>query len=207
MPTAQEFLNDPAWVSKWKNAFDNVYDADKNGYLTQSDFLRIRDRYAAIVTDRPDILKIFEEALLELAKVYGVTGQESKVDWDTALQSVAKYAEIESAKIEKGEETLFHKVENASFDLVDQNKDGYVSWEEYLVVMKAWNHSEDTARSIFDRWDKRKDTTRPKKPIKFCDYTTILDLLLLAVRCKLDSYFSCFPIQFFCFTREVAELN
>ena len=68
-----------------------------------------------------------------------------------------RYIEGELAKYKRGEETLFEKFSNASFDVVDHNHDGNITWQEYWIVAKANGFDEPSARGAFDAMDLNKN--------------------------------------------------
>ena len=161
MPTAADYLADAAWKKKWDDLF-HVFDANKNGVIQLVDILIIIDRYRANATCSPEHLDALKAVLLEFATAVGIANDKTKLDKTVWLQNAAAFCVTEAAKLQKGEETIFHKVDNASFDVVDKNRDGYISWEEFQVVMKAWN-LEDAARAAFDNFDKNKDGKLSRK--------------------------------------------
>ena len=160
MPTAADYLADAAWKKKWDDLF-HVFDANKNGVVQLADVLIVIDRYRTNTTCSPEHLDALKAVLLEFATAMGIANAETKLDKTVWLQNAAAFCETDAAKLQKGE-TIFHKMNNASFDVVDKNRDGYISWEEFQVKMKAWN-LEDAARAAFDNSDKNEDGKLSRK--------------------------------------------
>ena len=53
--------------------------------------------------------------------------------------------------------TSFENYLNAVFDVVDKNHDGFVTFEEYKILMEASNFGEEAAKTAFNLLDKNKN--------------------------------------------------
>ena len=161
MPTAAEYLADAAWKKRWGDIF-GVFDANKNGVVSQADILIVVERFRANAKCDAAKLDTLKAALLEYAAALGVSNSDTKLDQSTFVQNAAALCAVEGAKLQKGEQTILHKVNNASFDVVDSSQDGYLSWDEFQLIGKAWN-TEAVARIAFDKADKNKDGKLSRK--------------------------------------------
>ena len=70
------------------------------------------------------------------------------------LAAAWSLAEID--RRDKGEMTMSEKLDNACFDVLDKNNNGYVTWDEYKVAMEAGGFGEEESRGGFNLLDKDK---------------------------------------------------
>ena len=155
MATVQDYLKNAKWVKRINEAFDHL-DVDKSGYLSREDWLIFIDDLAKVITDRPALIAKAREVTLEYMDVFGLT-EGVKADKQKFQELSAAMSIAEAARLKKGEETWIEKLDNASFDVVDRNHDGCVTWDEFKVLMKVGNFDDDAAQATFALFDKNKN--------------------------------------------------
>ena len=150
------YLKNEKWVERIRGVFEAM-DKNKNGYFTREEWFIVVDRLAKAVPDRPDELAKARKLMEDFCEELGLTGG-AKVDQDKYVQLVAVFAVKQMNASMKGEETVYDKLVNAMFDVVDHNHDGTISWEEYKTVTAAGEMiSVEAARAGFDMLDKNKN--------------------------------------------------
>ena len=154
MATVQDYLNNAKWVKRIDESFD-TFDANKNGYITREEWLITVDKFAKIVTDRPAEIAKLRAATSEHANAMGLT-EGVQVDKKKFRELAAAMSLAEIGRRDRGEMTMVEKADNARFDVLDKNRDGYVTWDEYKVVLKVVGLDEEVGRATFDLLDRNK---------------------------------------------------
>ena len=151
----EDYLKNEKWVKRIEGVFA-LQDTNKNGYLSKEEWFAVGKRLAEAVPDRPEELARYREVVDEFSNEFGMTDG-VKVDKEKYVQLAAVFAAKQMNAVMKGEESSVVKLDNAMFDMVDHNRDGTISWEEYKTVMGANYISEEAARAGFDMLDKNKN--------------------------------------------------
>ena len=151
MATKEDFLKCSKWVKRVREAF-RVLDVDNKGYVTEEDYLRPINELAKIITDRPEL---FGKARLELTKAMGISGS-AKVDQQKFLELGATYVAFERARIEKGETPYLEVSKNMILNILDRNRDGMVTWDEFNTCVSVSNIGEEFTKAVFALLDKDK---------------------------------------------------
>ena len=156
MATVQDFLNNPKWVKRFDESFYQ-FDKDGDGYLTREDWLIFVDNLAKVVTDRPTEIAKLRAAATEFTNATGLTAG-VKADKKKFVELAANMVVAEVTRVKRGEETLMGKLVNAMFDLLDTDRDGFITFNEYMVWIKAtgFPEFEDAASAAFALLDKDK---------------------------------------------------
>ena len=154
MATVEDYLKNKKWVKRLSEAFVQL-DIKKEGYVSRENWLDIVDNIAKVVTDRPALIARLREVSLEFTTAVGLT-EGVRANKKKFLELMASMALTEIAKVRRGEASLVKEMNNAFFDVVDRTYDGYVTWDEYQIVMKAGNFSPDAIESSFTLLDKNK---------------------------------------------------
>ena len=175
MATVQDYLDNANWVKKVEQTFV-VSDVNKNGYVSREDFMLGIDKLAAKITDRPELMAKAREVTEEYATAMGLT-EGVKADKQLYLELAAKMALAETARAKKGEMTLIEKVENATFDLIDTNRDGVLVWKEYEQLTSCSNMEPEALKAAFNFLDKSGDGKISRKEFMAADvqFWTTLD--------------------------------
>ena len=164
MATVQDYLKNAKWVKRVDESFNSL-DVNKNGYLSREDWLISVDKLAKVATDRPAEIAKLRAATLEYADAMGLTeGVQADKKKFRELAAAMSLAEI--GRRDKGEMT---KVGNTGFDVLDQNHDGYVTWDEYKVAMEVAGLDEEVGRATFDLLDKNKSGKIDRKEYTAAD--------------------------------------
>ena len=161
MATTKDYLENAKWIKRINEYFDQI-DLDKDGYVSEKDYFVLIDNIAKVVTDRPEMIAKAREAMLLITKELGITGS-MKVDKETYYKPIAEMAVAEVARSKRGEETLLDNFYDAWFDVVDKNHDGYLSWDEFKVMMVTANFGEDAAKATFALMDEDKNEKIDRK--------------------------------------------
>ena len=148
---ADKYLQNEDWVRRMQERFVHL-DTNKNGYLEMADWELWMKNIEKATNATPDLISKVRQAVHEFCAGIGITEGKrlSKEDFITAF---AAFAVAERARKESGEEPLLHKLYNAYYDVVDVNKDGYVTLAEFRTVMKACNYDVQTINATFTRID------------------------------------------------------
>ena len=128
------------------------YDKDRDGYLSFSEFIEIFAPYTKNYRDT-----MTQRSTTNVEKFFDYTVQTKKLLKDLLYSCVTCEENFEHAKykVTKG----IVAVSNELFDLLDTDKDGYVSVSEFGDYLKAHaiKASAQNVRLLFDQFDKNKD--------------------------------------------------
>ena len=161
MATIQDYLKNDKWVKRMGEFFTQV-DLDKSGYVSREDHLQYITNLAKAVPDNPDAIAKLRQVSLDFNDELGLT-EGLKADKQKYLELAAAMAVNEMAKVKRGEITLLENQNDALFDVVDRNRNGRLTFEEYKVAVSALNFDEIAAKATFDMLDRNKDGTIERK--------------------------------------------
>ena len=157
MATVQDYLNNEDWVKRIDGIF-NSFDVNKDGYVSAEDWMIVVDNLGkhAPDHDRLDAIAKLREATLEFTTALGLT-EGMKADKKKFGELSAAFCLAQAEKMKRGEMTSMEKYIITQFDFVDKNHDGYVTFEEYKLLMDASNFGEEAAKAAFNLLDKNKN--------------------------------------------------
>ena len=157
MATVQDFLENPKWVKRFDETFHQI-DRDGDGLVSREDWYVFVDNLAKVVTDRPSEIAKLRAAATEFTTAMGLTAG-VKADKKKYRELAANIVVAEIAKVKRGEKALIEIMENALFDVLDGNKDGHITFDEYQMYINATGFPEDAAKAAFALLDKDKSGT------------------------------------------------
>ena len=142
---ATSFTDSPAWIQRMKMRFD-LLDADKNGILGNADIALVAKNIATYRNEGPDAEKHYFKTLqsITLAEEQGVTEKEF-------IEQAKKFVSQPDAKEHVKE------LADMVFEVVDANKDGVISYEEYSHFYKAFDASQEMIDTFFKAADTNED--------------------------------------------------
>ena len=158
---AQDFLNSQIWCFKMEEFVFKKADIDGDGYISAEDrktsMARIIDYAQKQGVDETtrETCKATAEEFTSVAHGVG-SDRVSKDDW---LKKVAEVAAADLERIKKGEKPLLSSLQGPFFDVMDTDKDGFVTLEEYKLGYVAIGWDAAGAESGF----KFIDTTKSGK--------------------------------------------
>lgn len=134
-----------------------MLDVDKSGYLTRKDYDVGQRMIKLEMEPDPKLFALYCDATEEFCvSALGLT-QGKRLTKEEYVKQAANAAESELEKRKRGEETLLGKVQNAYFDVIDKNHDGFVTLEEYKLTMKINGLDSEAAEAAFKLIDKNKN--------------------------------------------------
>ena len=151
MPTEQEFLKNKEWMKKIKEHFTYL-DTNKNGFLSQEDWILMVDNLKAILGMEEEKFKTVKEVHIKLASRLGATPG-VQLTPEEFIKTAAKFAanEYESRACLK-------EVTDALFDVLDTNRNGTISLTEYTKLLQSCNIADpEIAKAVFDSMDPNHD--------------------------------------------------
>ena len=134
-------------------------DLNKDGYICSEDRDVARRRFRDFALKKQHVderaLEAHEAATKELESAYGKgSDRVSKDDW---LKKVAELAAADLERIKKGEEPVLTKYAGPFFDVMDSDKDGFITLEDFkLGYVSVAGFDAATAEKGFKRFDKTK---------------------------------------------------
>lgn len=136
----------------------NIFDTDGNGVLEKNDFEKIVANFLNLYNVKPGTLTykdLSKKYLLRWERLQQISdkNQDKKVslaEWLEYYEDVVNYDY-------GNEEPLWRKRANVSFDIIDTNKDGVWSLQEYQTLFKIYGLDEQLATEIFPRLDLNSD--------------------------------------------------
>ena len=146
MATAQDYLGNTKWVEKMKQGF-TFHDRNKNGYLSEGEFLLWVDNLKQALNPDPQDVERLRASCLKLSAVLGAKPG-GKLSQDEFLKGAAEFA------ANKESHKVLDEMEEAYYAVMDINKDGKLSLEEYIKVGEAGKMSAEMAKVKFDTMDK-----------------------------------------------------
>ena len=155
MTTPQDFLNSKAWCYKMVEFVFKKADGDGDGYISPEDRKASHARfweYAQKQGVDKTALEAHKTVTEELVRAYG-TGSDrvSKDDW---LKKVAEMAAADLERIKKAEEPLLAKSAGPFFDVMDSDKDGSITLEDFKLGYVAIGWDALSAENAFKFLDK-----------------------------------------------------
>ena len=139
------FTNSPGWIQRMKMRFD-LLDADNNGILGNADIALVAKNIATYRNEGSNAEKHYFKILqsVTLAEEQGVTEKEF-------IEQAKKFVSQPDAK------EHVKKLADMVFEVVDANKDGVISYEEYSHFYRAFNARQEMIDAFFKAADTNGD--------------------------------------------------
>jgi Ca2+-binding EF-hand superfamily protein len=140
--TVEDFLTSKTWCYKMEEIVFKKTDIDGDGYISEEDRKTSESRfmdYAQKQNTDKKVLEANKAATESYISTFGTgTDRFSREDW---LKRVAEIAAADQEKIKRGEEPLLPKTAGIFFDIMDSDKDGFVSLEDFKLgyVATGWD--------------------------------------------------------------------
>ena len=153
---ADTFLNDRKWVKRVQQFFE-VLDLNKSNTVSIADWQMWVDNIEREVKPKPELLEKLKQRMHNYAEQMGLK-QGVQLTKDQFVQEFAKFAATQSAKVAKGDRPLIFELNDAWYDVVDTNHDGFITLDEYTKVLKSSNFGDASeAKAAFDAVDANHD--------------------------------------------------
>ena len=152
--TVEDFLTSKTWCSKMEMIAFKKADIDGDGFISEEDRKISESRlmkYAQEQNVDKKVMAANKAATESYINTFG-TGSDrvSKEDW---LKKVAEIAAADQEKIKRGEEPLLPKTARTYFDMMDSDKDGFVSLEDFKLGAVATGQDATSAEQAFRAMD------------------------------------------------------
>ena len=147
---AQDFLNSKSWCYKVEEFVFKKADIDGDGYISPEDRKNAGIRFIDYAQKQGidkmalEAHKVATEALMS---AYGT--ESDRVSKNDFLKKVAELAIADLEKIKKGEEPQLVKSARPLFDVMDTDKDGFVSLEDFKLGYVAIGWDAVSAENAF----------------------------------------------------------
>ena len=155
MSTARDFLNSKAWCYKMEEFVFKKADIDGDGYISPEDRKASQACFRDYVQKQgvnETALEALKAATEEILSAFGTESDRvSKDDW---LKKVAELAAADLEKIKKAEEPLLVKTAGPLFDIMDTDKDGFITLEDFKLGYAAIGWDAVSAEYAFRFLDK-----------------------------------------------------
>ena len=152
---ASTYQNNPKWVKRMEILFEQN-DMDKDGRVTLEDFEAWSDNIEREASATPEL---FQKARRATREFWVSTGLEPGVSItrDQFVTQMSEFIPKEKAKFDEGKDPMFFKFMDATFDVLDSDKDGYLNMDEHATMMKVSNFDPSAAMQAFNTVDTNHD--------------------------------------------------
>ncbi len=161
--TAADFLKNETWVHRIKEVYE-LTDFNKDGHISVEDWELWVDNIEREVKPDAKLVEALRVRMREFCAAMGLTPGR-KANKEEFLKGLAEMAARERAKRLRGEETLLERMNNAWYDAVDTNHDGFVTLDEWRTILKACNLNPSCADETFKLIDKNKNGKIERKEL------------------------------------------
>ena len=144
---AASFTESPDWIKKMKMRFD-LLDVDKNGVLDNADIVLLAKRMAAYRNEGPDAEHNYVESIRTIISPFI---EKEGINEKEFIENARKFVSQPDAKAHVRE---FAK---KMFEIVDANKDGIISKDEFTQFYRALNASQEMIDRSFKAADTNED--------------------------------------------------
>ena len=142
-----DYAKNEYWRKKYYKKL-KVLDTDKDGFITKADFDIIIQRYKDLgKTDEKRLAKV-KESFTAIMESQGIVDDSIKLTYDELIERAGK----NSGKFEDFVLSL-----TASFELIDSNDNGVLSFQEWVEYYRALDIDTKYARASFDAIDTDND--------------------------------------------------
>ena len=146
----------PKWMKRIEEFFHQS-DLNKDSFLSIEDFEIWIENIEKETKANPALI---EKARIAMREYWESVGLKPgvRLTKEQFVDTMAEVALRERAKFEAGDkESLFVRYLEATFDVVDTNRNGFLELNEYEKMMKASNFDAGTAKMAFDVIDTNHD--------------------------------------------------
>lgn len=160
--TPQDFLNSAFWCTKMVEFGFKKGDVNGDGYICHEDMKTLQTTFDDYARNQPGVTEAHQKrntAMQEIQNAFGFPSDTSRISKDEWLQKVAEAAVADLERKKNGEELLLGKGDGPLFDIMDTDKDGFVTLEECKKGYQAigWDAaSAESALKYFDTDDSGK---------------------------------------------------
>ena len=165
MSTTQDFLNSKAWCYKMDEFVFKKADNDQDGYISQEDRECSKARFIEYVQKHQKVLEANKVASEKYMSVFGT--ESDRIGKDDFLKKLAELAAADQERIKRGEEPILVGNAGTLFDLMNGDKDGFVTLEDFKPLYVAIGWDAEAAEGAFKVMDKnnsgkivREETTK-----------------------------------------------
>ena len=144
---AASFTQSPDWIKKMKMRF-HLLDADMNGILDNDDIALVAKRVAAYRNEGPDTEHYYVESI---ESVFMKLSEKQGLNEEEFVESARKFVSQPDAEVRVKE------FADNVFEIVDANKDGVISKDEYTQFYRALNASQEMIDGFFNTADTNGD--------------------------------------------------
>jgi Ca2+-binding EF-hand superfamily protein len=153
--TAEDFLSSKSWCYKMEAFVFKKADIDGDGYISEEDRKSSQTRFMDYAQKQgvdKTALEANNAATESYISTFG-TGSDrvSREDW---LKRVAEIAAADQERIKRGEEPILVKNAGPFFDVMDTDKDGSISLEDFKLGYGAIGWDAVSAEYAFKALDK-----------------------------------------------------
>ena len=153
--TPEDFLTSKAWCFKMEEIVFKKADIDGDGYISQEDRKTSESRFLDYAQKQgvdKTVLEANKAASETYINTFGTgSDQISKDDW---LKKVAEIAAADQGRIKRGEEPLLARTAGTIFDVMDTDKDGFVTLEDFKLGYAATGWDAAGAEQAFKATDR-----------------------------------------------------
>jgi len=158
----------PEWVTHIEYLFDKS-DLDNDGIVTLEDFELLTDNFVRESKADKELLDRVQVTNMDFWKGVGLKpGMECAKD--QFIDKMVEFCVAEKAKIDHGYRSFIEDSSDALFNIADTNKDGSLDFEEFQILTRPSNHTEEEARAIFNMIDENQDGQLSRQEIKDMEF-------------------------------------
>ena len=130
---AASFTESPDWIKKMKMRFD-LLDADKNGVLDNADIVLVAKRMAAYRNEGPDAERNYVESIRTMISPFF---EKEGINEKEFIENARKFVSQPDA------EAHVREFAKKVFEIIDANKAGVISKDEFTQFYRALNASQE----------------------------------------------------------------
>ena len=168
MASKVDLNKNPVWVKRMEDYFDRL-DLNKNGFLTIEEIEKWASKMHGLCKATPQEIENLGAKLREFWGEIGLLPgkQLSKKEF---IQGLSNLGRDELERKSNNEKTLYEKLNDAFYDVVDINNDGTVTLEEVSTVKKACDLDPKGAEAWFKMADKNKNGKIEREELNRCEF-------------------------------------
>jgi Ca2+-binding EF-hand superfamily protein len=148
---ASAYRSNQHWVKSMEMLFEQN-DSDKDGYATLEDFETWSDNIEKEAGASPELLSKAREATHNFWATSGLKSQ-VRITKDQFVVQMSEFLVTEKERMNDGNDPLFFKLMDTTFDVLDTDQDGYLTMEEHATMMRVSNFDPSAAKQAFSTMD------------------------------------------------------